>query len=64
MKTPIAHNLKISDLLDALKDIPKDCKYVDAIVADELTLKFRPSKFQGEDDEPPLSDTDIEQLIG
>lgn len=60
----IAHNLKVEHLLAALKDIPKECLYVDAIVADELTLKFRPSKYQGKDEEEPPEETDINQLIG
>jgi hypothetical protein len=66
-KTATAHNLSINALLEALHQIPAGYKYVDAIVADELTLKFKPSKWQGEDSQPPEEegdeDPDINQLI-
>lgn len=62
MKPATAHNLSVIALLEALSDVPQDCRYVDAIVADELTLKFRPSAYQGSK-EPP-EETDINQLIG
>jgi hypothetical protein len=63
MKTPIAHNLKVAHLIEVLMDIPKSCLYVDAVVADELTLKFRPSKWQGENNDTPPEEPDINQLI-
>lgn len=54
---PIAHNLSVKKLIDALSSIPVNCEYVDAMVEDELTLVFRPSVNPEEDDD------DIEQTI-
>lgn len=54
----IAHNLNVDGLIKILKKLP--CKFVDAYVEDNLTLVFRPSDFQGEEDE---GDVDVKDTI-
>lgn len=66
-----AHNLKISSLISVLKKYQSYCDYVDARIADELTIIFSASQFKPEDNQPLLpppneeedGDIDVNRLI-
>lgn len=55
---PIAHNLNVKQLIEILQEI--DCQYVDAMVEGELTLVFKPSDFQGEEEDGEI---DVKETI-
>lgn len=55
---PIAHNLNVKQLIEILQEI--DCQYVDAMVEGELTLVFKRSDFQGEEEDGEI---DVKETI-
>lgn len=56
-----AHNLRIETLIRVLSQF--ECKFVDAQITDDLTIKFRPSAYQGEEPPSPPEETDVNRLI-